>query len=199
MIHLPNVTLCIADCVDRARSDAAISRSIRDIDFGAILKFSNTPSHVCEFTPRNIDSLGEYSRFILHDLAGYVKTSHALIIQHDGYALKADAWQAAWLEYDYIGAPWWYTDGMNVGNGGFSLRSKKLLDITAAEKWPVIDNEDHMICRLRRHELELKHGIRFAPEEVAERFSVEGTSGNRRTWTGQFGFHNFSTDISKAG
>src|ERR1700687_3454326 len=38
------------------------------------------------------------------------------------------AWREEFLGCDYIGAQWfWHDDAMRVGNGGFSLRSRKLL------------------------------------------------------------------------
>ncbi len=66
---------------------------------------------------------------MLRDLASHVETSHALCIQWDGYVLRGQAWDPAFLTYDYIGAPWpHFSDGHNVGNGGFSLRSRRLLE-----------------------------------------------------------------------
>ena len=35
------------------------------------------------------------------------------------------------FDYDYIGAPWPNNFVNRVGNGGFSLRSKKFLELTA--------------------------------------------------------------------
>jgi hypothetical protein len=111
------------------------------------------------------------------------------------------------LQYDYIGAPWWYNDECNVGNGGFSLRSKKLQTILQND--PIIfetDCEDHNICRTYGNYLKSK-GVKFAPEDVASTFSIEGdlhgkVSGREKyngdTWNGEFGFHGLhKTDISK--
>src|SRR5690606_2721249 len=113
-----------------------------------------------------------------------------------------DAWTEEFLTYDYIGAPWWYMDDMNVGNGGFSLRSKKLLDILKnADFITEYDHEDHHICRTYHKELEAL-GVRYAPQALAERFAIEGVSKENsptanNTWNGQFGFHGLQkTDIS---
>jgi hypothetical protein len=39
------------------------------------------------------------------------------------------AWDPEFLDWDYIGAKWfWAEAGKRVGNGGFSLRSYKLLE-----------------------------------------------------------------------
>ena len=80
-----------------------------------------------------------------------------------------------------------------VGNGGFSLRSRKLVEITSkidfdSLKFP-IKNEDVIICHYLYKEM-LKNGIRFAPPEIASQFSME----NEHHLYGQdvntvFGFH----------
>jgi hypothetical protein len=63
---------------------------------------------------------------------------------------------------------------MQVGNGGFSLRSRRLLK---ALQDPTIQMagvaEDETICRTFRPYLERRHGIRFAPPVLAEAFSFE--------------------------
>ena len=110
-------------------------------------------------------------------------TSHVLFVQWDGYVINPTAWSDDFFHYDYIGATWpWYPVN-KVGNGGFCLRSTRL--IKALEKYPAPDDkpEDAYICRGLRRSLE-QEGFRFAPEEVADRFSFE-RSEPRNT----FGFH----------
>jgi glycosyltransferase involved in cell wall biosynthesis len=153
--------------------------------------------------PNNIDisNKEEYNRFIIKDLYKYVSTPYMLIIQGDGYVLNYEAWSNHFFKHDYIGATWVYKDGMNVGNGGFSLRSTGLMAYVSAhatEYYP----EDHVICRLMRPELE-KIGYRFAPEEVANRFSIEAYSTDKlegaNKYTGQFGFHGWHVDYTDSG
>jgi hypothetical protein len=123
-------------------------------------------------------------------LVNHVHTSHVLVAQWDGYVLNADAWQAKWLDYDYIGAIW--HDGV-VGNGGFSLRSRRLLAALQDDRFkPPFFPEDEKICRDWREILETEYKIHIAPPEVAHEFSVEGGRYN-----GQFGFHSFLTDLPK--
>jgi hypothetical protein len=75
-------------------------------------------------------------------------------------------------------------DGYNVGNGGFSLRSKRLLEECAKLSFDGSEVEDVVISRRCRPELE-RRGIRFAPNATASRFSYE-----RAVPTGnEFGFH----------
>jgi hypothetical protein len=56
--------------------------------------------------------------------------------------------------------------------------------------------EDHRIGRTYRRYLERK-GIKFAPESLAARFSIEGNIKHGWKWNGQFGFHSYlATDLS---
>jgi glycosyltransferase involved in cell wall biosynthesis len=180
-LHLPNVTLVVVDCVDLARAQKAVDESTKDILFGDVKVLSSLNG-----TIPHINSIEAYSRFMMKELHNHITTDYALIIQHDGYVKDYKAWDKEFLQYDYIGAPWWYKDGKNVGNGGFSLRSIKLLRATAEPELKETHPEDHHICRTYRRHLESK-GIKFAPESVAERFSVEGTKTTH--YSGQFGFH----------
>jgi len=132
-------------------------------------------------------SRDEYSAFILHGLARHIETDFVLLVQWDGYVVNPSAWTDDFLDYDYIGAVWGqHQDAFRVGNGGFSLRSKKLLQAT--QTIPIEgenQNEDELICRKYRPMLESSHGIRFAPESVAEQFSFEIAYPRRMP----FGFH----------
>jgi len=74
---------------------------------------------------------------------------------------------------------------MTVGNGGFSLRSRRLHQILGKPEFAPLHPEDTVICRTWRRTLEDEHGIVFAPPDVANRFSAE-----RMGDIGQsFGFH----------
>jgi hypothetical protein len=113
-----------------------------------------------------------------------------LIVQYDGYIINPDKWKDEFLNFDYIGAPWSkphesdrifardpFGNLQRVGNGGFSLRSKKLLDLAKKLnlKWePYRDcyNEDGYICVFKRHIYE-ENGCKFAPLDVAKYFSHE--------------------------
>jgi len=131
-------------------------------------------------------SAKDYSSFILSSLVEHVRTAHCLVVQWDGFVLDAERWEPGFLDYDYIGAPWpQFDDGFDVGNGGFSLRSRKLLTAWRDESLRSGHPEDVLICRNNRRFLEHDCGIRFADHSVAQRFSVE------RTGLGQpsFGFH----------
>ena len=140
-----------------------------------------------------------YSNFILYKLREYIDTDFVLLVQYDGYVLRPYMWDPAFLNYDYIGAPWapnvhFTNEGVNVrvGNGGFSLRSKKLLNILNELKLSFTDNdtgffhEDGVICAYYRKQLE-NAGIKFAPVSVAAKFSHE--SDCKESVYKPFGFH----------
>lgn len=180
---LPDVTLvCVDDNISRC--NAAIANCTDNIEFGAVHTVSLMPP---------LGSKRAYSEFIMHEVYKYVDTSHMLIVQHDGYVKNWKAWSPTWLKYDYIGAPWlFHKDRFNVGNGGFSLRSRRIMELASTlnlqnDKWITEYNEDHNLCRIYRPYLESK-GIKFAPLDVAAQFSIEGWGGDNR-YRGQFGFH----------
>lgn len=168
----------------------ALEKSFAKADFAEVLLLSDWPPQKADplIEWRQIKRLGsraDYSHFMLRDLAQHIRTSHALCVQWDGFVLDGDAWDPAFLDYDYIGAVWpHFTDSHNVGNGGFSLRSRRLLDACLDLTIDGAVAEDVTISRACRPELEGK-GIRFAPEAIARRFSYERTP----PLGGEFGFH----------
>jgi hypothetical protein len=186
---LPDVTLLAVTDVALSATARALNLSQRRLRFGETLFLSDRPPPphtAAEWRPiPPIGSRSEYSRFMLRDLAAHVATGHALCVQWDGYVLNPRNWDPAFLDFDYIGAPWpHFADGMRVGNGGFSLRSRGLID--ACAHLPISDEaEDVAICRTHRRLLEERFGLRFAPEDLARRFAYE-----RMTPAGdEFGFH----------
>jgi len=192
-LDLSNVTLCSIDCLTPVLAAEAINLSSNSIDFGDSILFSDVligKGFRTELIPK-IESREAYSKFVIEDLPSYISTEFALIVQWDGYVTCPDAWDPDFLAYDYIGATWpsnFSKDGFNVGNGGFSLRSKKLmdliLDLEIDEDYSI--NEDEIICKLLRPTLE-KNGIKFATEAIANKFSYERCMQEHNT----FGFHGF--------
>ena len=131
----------------------------------------------------------QYNKVLFNELHNIVKTEFVMIIQHDGMPIDYSKWDEDFLNYDYIGAIWpWLPDVQNVGNGGFSIRSKKLLECCAKLTYPIgmaeTTQEDALICRQHRSFLEGK-GINFAPTKLACKFSHEFPQGRYDT----YGFH----------
>jgi len=191
-ISLKEITLCVIDCINPTLSIKAIKKSQHVCDFENTLFFTDQklkPSDHFDVIPiSSLKSINAYSHFIFKKLHQYIQTSHVLIIQWDGFVIHPSAWSDAFRTVDYIGAKWeWRHDGNNVGNGGFSLRSKSLLSATAKDTFKFIENEaeDHQICRIFKQNLIENHGIKFADEKMADTFSYERSMPNNPT----FGFH----------
>ena len=133
-----------------------------------------------------IKTTKDYSDLLLTGLRQYVAGTHVLIIQWDSFILHPELWTHDFLQYDYIGAVWPHHPDTPVGNGGFSLRSVKLLEVLESPAISKRHPEDFCICDDNKVTLENQFGIRFAPTGVAEQFAVERTS-----WHPAFGFHGF--------
>lgn len=209
MLELNDVTLVIVDCINLNRAYKSLKYCTLNTKFNNVKfitsisdgheKFKGYLNTDIEIV--NIDkiySTEQYSQFIIKELANYFNTSHVLITQHDSCIVNTNAWTDEFLEYDYIGAPWYWLRDVNirsdgkeyhgniVGNGGFSLRSKKLQTIVKeSDEIKDYHPEDGIICTVYNKFLE-RHGCKFAPEELAAKFSVE----NCAPYNGQFGHHN---------
>lgn len=172
----------------------ALDVSMAQIDFAEVLLFTDREPSTLGLGPTSpirvipiakIQSSEAYSRFMLERLADHIKTSHCLVVQWDGHVIDAQRWQNEFLEYDYIGASWpQFDDGHDVGNGGFSLRSRRLMETCQSAEFDVHHPEDVAICRTNRHLLE-DRGLSFAPLALADQFSSERASDPGVT----FGYH----------
>ena len=197
--HLQDVTLIGVDCVDVHRLIRAAEISAADLEYDDVRLLSSSSADNAWVT--SVPPLGDieaYNDFILTQLHRYVATAHALVIQHDGFVLNADAWTDEFRQWDFIGAPWEVNGLRVVGNGGFSLRSRQLLQRLAEPDLarPPGVPEDWFVCVSARDVLE-REGFRFAPPDLAHRFSFEGDPAFGVSWSGQFGFHGLTwTDIS---
>lgn len=198
---LKRVTLVCIDTTDRVDlAERALAKSLEQADFAEVKFFTHEAGRMHAVPIPRINGVQGYSEFVVRELWKHVNTSHCLIVQWDGYLLNGAAWTDAFLECDYIGAPWmqWRV----VGNGGFSLRSRKLLKHLAEH--PYGDNphpEDNYICVRHRGELE-QAGMKFASLQLAQRFAFEGRSYNGQEWSGiplawagQLGFHSWLTPL----
>ena len=200
MLNLDKVTFIIVDCVDYQRAKKTLEFCNKKVNFkvSKILTHFHNNDFNCQKI-REIKTKLEYSHFCIKDLNSYFETDFVLLGQYDGYVLHENLWDNEFYKYDYIGAPW--PDFMikfgpkkyNVGNGGFSLRSKKLQNILQNDPNIILDEaEDVAICRINRPYLETEYGIKFAPYEIAEKFSFEYVSYYDQPMKKAFGVHNFS-------
>ena len=209
MIDLNRVTLISIDTTDRIEETIqAVYTSMNGISYGSV-KIITTPENIEQYQdslkddgilleePKiEISSYNDYNYYVVYKLGEHIDTSHCLLVQQDGFVLFPEKWDNDWLNYDYIGAPWPYAEDAyidpfgnhhRVGNGGFSLRSKKFLDVPNKVEVPWETNnsdfywmpegvvnyhEDGNVCVHNRH-IFLEQGCKYAPVEVAVRFSQE--------------------------
>jgi hypothetical protein len=180
--------VCVDDNADRGIT--ALLKSLEQIDFNKAILFTSKDS---QFYNPNIDIIKipvignkeNYSMFILKELYKYINTEFCLIVQWDGNIINPSAWTDDFYNYDYIGARWfWRPQPWRVGNGGFSLRSKKLMEFMVTDPGiNICHPEDNCVCLVNRAYLE-EHGFKYAPEKIAIKFAVENEK-----YTGQFGWH----------
>lgn len=187
-VALQDVTLCCLDSFYIDVSLIALKNCLSQCSFSESLFFTDQAIALPGIRTVPIPALrdGEaYSRALVQELPRHIQTSHALIVQWDGFVLNGQLWRADFLQQDYIGARWMLSDGPQVGNGGFSLRSRRFLEASADPTIAVGHPEDFSLCRTHRSYLEQAHGIRFASGDLADHFSIEAAPVAHPT----FGFH----------
>ena len=189
MLELPGVTLCCVDTVNPELALRALRLSAARVRFARTLFLTDRAHHAPGIETRLIAPLASrqaYSEFILKELVNRIDTAHVLLIQWDGYVVDPDAWRDEFLACDYLGAKWSWHDALHrVGNGGFSLRSRKLLTALQDPRIELDGPEDKTICRVFRPLLEQEHGIVFGSETLADAFAFEASYPLGRP----FGFH----------
>lgn len=206
MLKLPNVTIVSVNCKNPDESVKALLYSCKYIAFKEAILFTDSNISVSGIRTVNIapiNTIDAYSDFMLR-LTDYLDTDYALIIQDDGFVLNFGQWTDVFLNYDFIGAPWpeeksWidcqqYKNYVNrVGNGGFSLRSRRFMELSSNFDTCEGLGEDVFLCN-KNYQYMINNGIKFAPLEIAAGFSYEN---NLIDWKqrevlnpdNHFGFH----------
>lgn len=200
MLDLRDVTLCCVDTRSVAQALESVSRCMAQAHFGRVLFLGPQPDTSYTASHKGMDwitiptlgSIQDYNRIMLQGLVEHISTSHVLIVQWDSFITHPQCWQPEFLTVDYIGPPWYHRGQPGrVGNGGFSLRSRRLLNALASLKdLDTTEPEDRLICIQRRDELECEYGVRFAPLNMAQAFGCE--YGGYRPSFGFHGMHNFA-------
>src|SRR5688572_15957019 len=127
--NLPEVTMVAVACNRIGETISALLKSLQQITPARTILFTDTDLNelpgIEVIKIEKLDWRG-YNEFIIKELFSYIKTDYVLVTQWDGYVLNGDCWTDEFYKWDFIGAKWLYKDSRNVGNGGFSLRSRKL-------------------------------------------------------------------------
>lgn len=170
--------------------------SQKNIIFNRIILFSHEEpiDNKFEFIKiQKFQNIAEYSNFVL-SLSKYLDSDFVLIVQEDGHIINPSNWSDKFLDYDYIGAPWpssnnwlkrWDKYGNNVsntirqniksnrvGNGGFSLRSRKFLEFSSTFENCQGLSED-IFLSLYNYNLAKEFGLNFPSVNKAMQFSYE--------------------------
>ncbi len=178
-IPMKNVTVSVMDHRDPLGAINMLAAHARVFEFGDI-KLLN-----------HFEGYPQFNYWENYEAWKYIRTDFAMFLHRDGYVLNPSLWEPAFLEYDFIGAPWpasWVRDGIishQVGNDGFCIKSRRLMNRVAMLPW-IPGQADIMLCCHYREQLE-SEGFTYAPIEVAARFSVEHEVAETPEKT--FGFH----------
>lgn len=197
-LNLPTVTLVMVETREHELAFMALEECLKQATFGDVLVLTDRPSefyalsNYCKPRIHTVPDWPEkigWSRSWWYEVPPLVKTAQTLNIQWDSWICDTSMWRDDFLAYDYIGAPWWYKDGMNVGNGGFSLVSTRLKRYLRDRRlqYPCDTAvDDDLLCRKYRPRLE-EVGFKWAPERVAHDFAFECCRPSPASK--HFGFH----------
>lgn len=203
-LQLPSVTLIVADGVNAHRASKVIEHCKSMCDFGAIKLCTHLPvdsEHRVEIMP--LKSLVAYSVWCLTEMHKHFETDHVLICQRDGWILNPLSWNNSWLNYDYIGPLFVQHD--DVGSGGFSMRSKRIMQAASMRvpEWDGTDEHAHALQRnIGSYEdgvlaLQMKYGgWTYAPPIEAGRFAQGGNPNPAYYHAYPWGFHGAHQNIN---
>lgn len=190
--QLSNVDLISINCVDPHQTSRALNYCQKFFEFGKTILVTHEDIDVDNIELHIVDKLdfNQYSNHVLK-LIDHTDNDYVLLIQNDGHIVNPNLWDDEYLEYDYIGAPWPYEESWinlqlqqqqpyirenfsknRVGNGGFCIRSRKFLEFSAQYESCDGIGEDTFLCT-RKYDEAIEYGIKFAPFELAVKFSYE--------------------------
>ena len=208
MINLPDVTLVCTTSIRIPEHLRAIKVCCKNINFGDIVFIShekpeNLPDEIRFERYPYIKGIMDFNWLMFENVGEFINTSHALFCQDHAHVLNHNLWRDEWLKFDYLGSPWaivedaYLTDAgerIRVGNGGWSLRSRLLMNLPKKHKIKLTHreyfwNEDGNICVYHRDRF-LDLGVKYGTLEESVIFGYENpipenNYGNLKT----FGYH----------
>lgn len=195
-LQLPDVTLFMADSVNPESSIKVIEHCKRMVDFGDVKLLTHKElGYEHEVKIPELKSLIGYSIFMLTKAHKYFDTKFALTIQRDGWILNPQSWDNRWLDNHYT-APLFQQYDV-CGSGGFSLRSKKIMEYAAkvTPEWDFTDEHAHELQKREGYyedgklSFELKRQFKIASLDQAADFGQGGSRNPRYFRTHPFGYH----------
>lgn len=179
-VILPNVEIISINTYNPEQSVKAIEYSCRHFEFASKKIFShivpnNVPSDMVFVEIPRFTEREAYSNFALQSLYDLTEAEFVLMIHDDGFIINPHLWNPDFLKYDYIGAPWPGPSSEieygRVGNGGFCIRSRRLLRATKELQYQP-GHDDWIIGVTHNQELR-EMNIHTAPVTLAMTFSLE--------------------------
>lgn len=181
------------------------NNSSKNLNFGEkiIYTFEYPTIDPGDFKIKKIDEIpfDKFNDFILKNYSNLFNTDYAINFHSDGFIQNQNKWDENFLKYDFIGAPLNLninnTSKFIVGNGGFSLRSKKLcnkiselynnnyypknldifpgynIDINFIKKLPKIFSNEDVYISLFCNNILLENNFKISDFNNASKFSTE--------------------------
>jgi hypothetical protein len=191
MKRINNCTLICADTYNYGGAVASLKKCMAQCEFDRVVFFTNIPLKLDGIDVIQIEDLkgkDGYSHFMLKEMHKYISTDFVLTVQHDSWILDGNLFDERLYDVDWAGALWLENDGLANGNGGFSWRSRFLMEAVAKDSLiNATSPEDVCVCRVYRRYLEKNYNLVWASDEVCEQFSFELRTPAQPT----FGFHSF--------
>ena len=193
VVRIPSIDLVSVACTKVPETIEAMRKCQAQMKFNRSILFTHEDIQAEGIDIVKIDKLDYkgYNEFVAMKLWQYIGADYVLLMQNDSWILDGKLWDDIWFKFDYLGAGWpippeedkitYRTpkgELMRVGNGGFTLRSRKLLraptilGLEFTDMGTGFPNEDGFLCVHYREELE-KQGIKFAPLSTVVHFSQE--------------------------
>lgn len=207
MLNLPNITaICLQGRETKTLPNQTIDRIDRNLTYMKKTIHFNDIIFISDYAP-NVSGINhilikpityyEYNRWCIKELTNYFTTDFVLLFQEDGWPLNPEMWSDVFMEYDYVGAPSSNSQTQNnvekICGGGFTLRSKKLMDYLQTINFFPLDHpfpgEDTLITNFHRNEI-VKRGMKICPYNIARKFVIQDPFDENHTIYNSFGFHN---------
>jgi hypothetical protein len=190
-LDLSRITLLFVATQAHAITKRVIDDCLTKANFGDVLIYSDQPELITvpgaryEIVPDFPDKK-EAGYFYYSEAMNKVETDFALMLEWDGGICDPTKWLPEFFNYDYVGAPWNMRRGdpYDVGNGGFTLISKRFGHFICdnAKDYPAYTDMD--VCRNNRQFYD-GAGFKWPDRSLASCFSWELGPRNPNN----FGFH----------